>query len=231
MSFNHIENKPLREQILNILRDAIVNGEFKPGHPLVETDLATQLGVSRAPLREALQILNKEGLLETVPYHGTTVRRLTRTDIEELYSLRSVLESFAIQRIIAQNSPENTQRFRDCFARMLAAAEANDIKLLNKVDREFHDTLIACSNHGLLMSVWNAVALRVRQVMGLQNKRFSDIKEIAYNHLAIIDAIADADEERALHLIQDHVSSVGKQIAEHWDDNTNNVDNEGLNET
>lgn len=220
VGFNHIENKPLRERILDILRDAIVNGEFKPGHPLIETELATQLGVSRAPLREALQILNKEGLLETVPYHGTTVRRLSRTDIEELYSLRVVLETFAIRRVIAQNSPENTQRLREYFAKMLDAAEANDLKLLNKIDREFHDAIIEYSKHGLLMSVWNAVSLRVRQVMALQNNRFSDIKEIAYNHLAIIDAIAEADESRAVALIEDHVSSVGRQIAQHWDDGT-----------
>ena len=76
-SLTQITNKPLREQVLDALRDAIIQGEFKPGQPLVETELAAQLGVSRAPIREALQVLNSEGLLETIPYHGTTVRRLT----------------------------------------------------------------------------------------------------------------------------------------------------------
>lgn len=216
---NQITNKPLRERVLDVLRDAILNGDFKPGQPLVESELATQMGISRAPLREALQILNTEGLLETVPYHGTTVKRLAKKDIEELYGLRSVLESFAIQRIIALKKSEVIERLRQNFTDMLAAAEAGDLKALNQTDRDFHDMLIVASDHSLLLSTWNVVAMRVRQVMALRNKRFTDIKEIAYNHLAIIEAIAAGDEERAVTLIREHIASVGELIAEDWDDN------------
>jgi DNA-binding GntR family transcriptional regulator len=214
---NHIENKPLREQILEILCDAIVNGDIRPGQALVEADLATQLGVSRAPVREALQILNRDGLLETVPYHGTTVRKLTRTDIEELYSLRSVLESFAIRRVIALDNPADVLRLRECFQVMLTAAEADDLKQLNEADRNFHDAIIECSNHRMLWSVWRGVSLQVRQVMALRNMRFSELKDIAYNHLAIIEAIAEGNETQAVELIQAHVASVGDQMAEVWD--------------
>ncbi|MGV2434584.1 MAG UNVERIFIED_CONTAM: GntR family transcriptional regulator [Anaerolineae bacterium] len=73
--FNQISTKSLRERILDALRSAILSGELKPGQALVETDLAAQLGVSRAPLREAIQILNTEGLVTVVPYHGTTVNQ------------------------------------------------------------------------------------------------------------------------------------------------------------
>ncbi|MBI1277640.1 MAG: FCD domain-containing protein [Anaerolineaceae bacterium] len=214
-----IANKSLRAHVLDVLRDAILNGELKPGHILIESDLATQLGVSRAPLREAIQILNTEGLLETIPYKGTTVKHLEKKDIEELYSLRSVLESFAIQLIIEQNNPEHVQHLRQHFAAMLEAAKANDLKLLNQIDRDFHDTLIESSNHSLLMSIWVVVAMRVRQVMALRNKRFTDITEIAYNHLAIIEAIEACDQGKAVSLITDHVASVGDLIAEDWDNN------------
>jgi DNA-binding GntR family transcriptional regulator len=215
----HINNKPLRERILDILREAILTGEFKPGQSLVESDLAAELGVSRAPLREALQILSTEGLIETVPYHGTTVKSLTRTDIEELYSLRSVLEAFAIRRIIEQGNREHTGKLREHFNAMLAAAENGDLRELNLIDRAFHDTLIEASNHSLLLSIWNMVSMRVRQVMALRNKRFTDIKVIAYNHLAIIEAIEAGDVDKASRLIEAHVSSAGGLIAEHWDDN------------
>lgn len=213
-----ITNKPLREQVLDALRDAIIQGEFKPGQPLVETELAAQLGVSRAPIREALQVLNSEGLLETIPYHGTTVRRLTRRDIEELYSLRSVLESFAIRRIIARRNPDDVETLREHFRAMLDRAEAGDLKTLNEIDRGFHDTLIRLSDHRLLQSTWNAVALRVRQVMALLNERNTDLKQIAYNHLPIIEAIAAWDEPRALQLIEQHIAATGELIAEGWVD-------------
>ncbi len=216
-SLNHIDNKPLRDRVLDALRDAIVSGELKPGDPLIELELSAQLGVSRAPLREAIQILSREGLVETVPYRGSIVRNLSRRDIEELYSLRSVLESFAIQRIIQQKDPEQVARLRAVFDTMLVAAQQGDLKVVNNIDREFHDTLIELSDHNLLVMTWSSVSLRVRQVMALRNRRNSDITRIAYNHLPIIQAIEEGDESQALRLIREHVASSGDLLAENWD--------------
>jgi DNA-binding GntR family transcriptional regulator len=213
----HIENKSLRERVLNALREAIITGELKPGQPLVEMDLASQLGISRAPLREALQILSREGLVETAPYRGTAVRMLTKTDIEELYSLRSVLETFAVQRIIALRDPDDVIHLRQCFEDMLATAQTGNMKAVTEVDRRFHDTLIELSRHNLLAMTWNTVSLRVRQVMALRNRRNTDTTQIAYNHLPIIDAIAAEDETLAVRLIQQHIASAGDLLAEIWD--------------
>ncbi len=216
-----IENKPLREKILDILRDAIIHGEIKPGQPLVESELAARLGVSRAPLREAIQTLSAEGLVEIVPYKGSVVSLLTRRDIEELYSLRATLETFAIQRIIAHINPDALLQLRACFADMLRAAEADNIKQVNEIDRQFHDLLIELSDHHLLAMAWNNVSMRVRQVMALRNRRNSDLTQIAYNHLPIIEAIAECDEARAITLIQQHVASAGDLVAENWDSEDN----------
>jgi DNA-binding GntR family transcriptional regulator len=216
MTLNQINNKPLREQVLEALRDAIVHGDLKPGQAIVEADLAAQLGVSRAPIREALQILNSEGLLETIPYHGTTVRQLTRTDIEELYSLRSVLEVFAVRRIIAHRNPEDVAILQGHFQEMLTNADAGDLKRVNEIDRAFHDSLIRLSQHSMLVLIWNGVALRVRQVMALLNQRNTDLKQIAYNHLPIIEAIDAGDEDRAVALIEQHIAATGELIAEGW---------------
>jgi DNA-binding GntR family transcriptional regulator len=215
---SQITNKPLREHVLDALRDAIVQGDLRPGQPIIETELAAQLGVSRAPIREALQILNSEGLLETIPYHGTTVRRLTRVDIEELYSLRSVLEAFAVRRIIACGEPEDVDHLKQLFDAMLEMADRDDLKSLNDGDRAFHNALIELSRHSLLMTTWNQVALRVRQVMALLNERNTDLRQIAYNHLPIIQAIAERDEQRAVTLIEQHIAATGELIAEGWDD-------------
>ncbi len=217
-SLIHITNKPLREQVLDALRDAIVQGELKPGQPIIENEIAAQLGISRAPVREALQILNSEGLLETIPYHGTTVRALTRSDIEELYGLRSVLEGFAVSRIVALHNPEDVQTLRQFYEEMLEQANQGNLKQVNNLDRAFHDALIELSRHQLLLSTWGAVALRVRQVMGLLNERNTDLKQIAYNHLPIIEAIAEWDEAKAVSLIQQHIAATGELVAEGWDD-------------
>ena len=215
---NQINNKPLREQVVDALRDAIVYGELAQGQPLVEAELAAQLGVSRAPIREALQILQSEGLVEIIPYHGTRVRRLTRRDIEELYSLRSVLEAFAIRRIVAQQNLDDVEVLREHYREMLAMADVGDLKKTNAIDRAFHDTLIELSRHSMLISIWTSVSLRVRQVMTLLNERNTDLKQIAYNHHPVIEAIAEWDEEKAVSLITQHIANTGELIAEGWAD-------------
>jgi len=215
---NLLQNKPLRERVVEILRDAILIGELKPGEALVETDLATQLGISRAPLREALQQLAAEGLIETVAYHGSHVRQLTRTDVEELYSLRTVYETFAVQRIIEIGSPAHAGvRLRDIYSQMVNAAEAGDIRLLNLIDRNFHDAIIELCDHSLLRYSWSHVSLRIRQVMALRNRRMTDLKVIAQNHLRILEAIESGDLALSTRLLREHIASAGDLIAEQWD--------------
>lgn len=212
-----IANKPLKERVLDALRDAILNGDFKPGQPLIETEIAAQLGVSRAPLREALQILSTEGLVETVPYHGSRVRALTRVGIEELYSLRTVLETFALERVMARRNPADVEHLREIYERMLAAAERGDLASVSAIDRDFHLALITMSGHSLLLSIWQMVAMRVQQVMALRNRRNSDFTQIARNHLPIIDAIAAGDLEQARALLIEHIASSADLIIDGWD--------------
>ena len=104
------------------------------------------------------------------------------------------------------------------FEAMLVAAEAGDLKQVNQIDREFHDTLIELSGHSLLLTSWNVVSMRVRQVMALLNRRNSNLKKIAYNHVPIIDAIEAADLEKAVELMAAHVAASGELIAEGWHD-------------
>lgn len=221
-----IKNISIREQTLDTLRDAILAGELKPGDTLTEMDLSKQLGVSRAPIREALRILNSEGLIETVPYHGTTVRRLTKVDIVEIYSMRILLETFAIEHVIKTNNPEHIKVLRNNYDQMVKAGSENDIKLVNELDRDFHDALIEMSGHSLLMSMWQTVAMKVRQVMALVNRRNEDLTQVARNHLPLIDAIEQGDYKEASRLLKTHISSVGALIAEDWNTDLLNGGNE-----
>lgn len=211
-----IKNLSIREQTLDTLREAILTGELKPGHSLIEMDLSRQLGVSRAPIREALRILNSEGLIETIPYHGTTVRRLTRRDIEEIYSMRSLLETFAVEQVIRAGNPEVLQRLRGTVEDMILAGRDNNINRVNILDRDFHDTLIAMSGHSLLLSLWQTVAMKVRQVMALVNRRNTDLTQIARNHLPLLDAMEAGDIPGASELLRTHIASAGDLIAEDW---------------
>jgi len=220
LSLNQISTKSLRERILDSLRTAILSGELKPGQQLVETELATQLGVSRAPLREAIQTLNTEGLVSTVPYHGTTVTPLTRSDIEELYSLRGALERFAMGRIFLQDAKAAGDELHPIYERMIEAAKQESWPDVNTIDREFHDKIIELSGHRLLASTWYTVHMRVQQVMSLHNMRNRNIQQVAENHLPILRAMRDENEEEALRVLAIHIASTGDLIAEGWVEGT-----------
>ncbi|MEM6280903.1 MAG: GntR family transcriptional regulator [Chloroflexota bacterium] len=218
-SLRQVETTSLRERVLDTLRKAIINGELKPGEILVETELAAQLGVSRAPLREAIRILNVEGLLQTVAYHGTTVKKLSRKDIEELYSVRGMIEVFAIRQIIAAEDMDAiVQDLRDIHDTMMAFAKQGSMADINWVDRKFHDALVKHTGNGLLMHLWESVSLRVEQVMALRNQKQGDLLQIAFNHGNIIDAIAAKNTDEAVRLIREHIGTMGDELLSDWHD-------------
>ena len=164
-------------------------------------------------------MLVQDGLVEIVPYRGTIVRKLTHTDIVELYSFRSALEQFAIRRIMSDGEPAaDAETLRGHYYAMLAAADAGDLRKVNEIDRDFHDSLIELARHGLLHQSWRSVSLRVRQVMAIRNSQNSDLKQVAYNHLPVIDAIATGNEALALALIERHIASTGDLLAEWWEE-------------
>jgi DNA-binding GntR family transcriptional regulator len=216
-SLVQIHNKSLREHVLEMLHGAIVNGELKPGQALVEADLAGQLGVSRAPVREAINVLATKGLVEVVPYHGTTVKKLSRKDIQELYSVRSLMEGYAIQQVILSESTEQAiSNLRAVCHQMQQAADEGDLRAVNQIDRDFHDTLVAACGNDLLLSMWSTVSMRVRQVMSLRNRRKGDLQAIARNHYEIVEIIASKDLEKALALIHHHIGMTGGAIVKDW---------------
>lgn len=221
-----IKNVSIREQTLDALREAILTGELKPGQTLTENELSAQLGVSRAPIREALRILNSENLVETIPYHGTTVRQLNRSDIKELYSMRILLETYALEHVIKQGNPDHVAWFRDSYEQMIEAGKKNDIITVNILDRDFHDELIRMTGNSLLWIMWQTVAMKVRQVMALVNRRSADQTEVARSHLPLIDAIEAGDFKLAKELLKKHTSSAGHLIAEDWNLNASSPDDD-----
>lgn len=201
-----IEQTPLRTQIADMLRGAIITGKLRPGTVLVETALAEQMNVSRAPIREAIQILENDGLVETVAYKGKRVKPLTAREVSETYSLRTVFEVMAVRRILEQKAPLDAL-WSHCHA-MDAAAAAGDGEALTDADEEFHKTLIALSDHDLLRASWNSLYLRIHQIMALRNTTQPNLADIAGNHPPIVRALEAGDVDEAVRLISEHTRSL-----------------------
>jgi DNA-binding GntR family transcriptional regulator len=202
-----IEQTPLRVQIADRLRRAIVTAKLRPGTVLVETALAEQMNVSRAPIREAIAILENDGLVETAAYKGKRVKPLTVREVEETWSLRQTFEVMAVRRIL-DRAADVAPLWEPCHA-MQAAAEAGDREALIAADEAFHRTLIELSDHHLLLQSWNALYLRIHQIMALRNRRDSDdLAEIAGNHPPIVRALEERDTRTAVRLISDHTRAL-----------------------
>jgi DNA-binding GntR family transcriptional regulator len=211
-------NEPLRLRIAAIIREAILNGDLEPGRPLTELEIAEQFDVSRAPVREAMRILANEGLIETEPYRGSRVKVITRRDVEEVYSLRRVHESFAVERIVHKCSANDLRTLSEICKRMREHAERRDMQAVSLEDELFHRTLIELADHQLLLTIWNELSLRVRQTMSLRNLQIEVPERLAENHLAIVDALADRDLKRALALVDAHVSEGGQLVIDCWNE-------------
>lgn len=201
-----IENIPLRMQVANILRNAILSGRLRPGTQLVETALAEQMNVSRAPIREAIQILENDGLVETIAYKGKRVKPLTTREVAEIYSLREVYEVMAVRRILDNDAPLASLHAQ-CDA-MTAAAQADDYDALIAADEAFHHTMIRLADHQLLLASWKNLYLRIHQIMALRNREEHNLSDIAANHPPIVRALEDRDTDRAIALISHHTRAL-----------------------
>jgi DNA-binding GntR family transcriptional regulator len=213
-----ISNLPLGERIAGQVREMILNGDLEPGAPLVEIALASSLGVSRAPVREALRILSLDGLVETIPYRGTTVRGLSRRDVEGLHEIRTLHEGFAIRRIVRAGRHTELGDLVDLCDEMDAIAPSGDLRALNLVDERFHRSLIERAEHDLLTSFWRTIAMQVRQVMAMRNRRIADAAIIAANHRRILEAIVAGDADGAVALLEEHVADGTGTVLASWAD-------------
>ncbi len=201
-----IEQTPLRVQVADTLRRSIITGRLRPGAPLVEMALAEQLNISRAPIREAIQILENDGLVETVAYKGKRVKPLTAREVVEVYGLREVFEVMAVRRILA--SGVSAAPLWAACAAMEAAATAGNREALTAADQSFHRTLIGLADHDLLLSSWNSLYLRIHQIMALRNVAQPNLADIAANHAPIVRAIEAGDADTSVRLIAEHTRSL-----------------------
>jgi DNA-binding GntR family transcriptional regulator len=199
--------RSLADDVVDRLRNAIFHGSFKPGEALREEQLAAMLDVSRGPVREALVQLEREGLVIVRRHRGATVARLSRSDLEDVYSLRLALERLAIQRAARFATDQD-------FAAMGSVLTAFDIALsrgpsekeIAELDVRFHDLIYQAARHQRLYDCWANLKAQIYIFLLSRNVVDPDFREITVkSHAALLDAIRTRDEARATTEIEDHL--------------------------
>ncbi len=201
-----IEQTPLRVQVAERLRSAIVTGRLRPGAPLTETALAEQLNVSRAPIREAIQDLENDGLVETVAYRGKRVKPLSVREVSEIRELGQHFELIAVRRILDSGTSVEAL-WAPCRA-MGEAAGDGDREALIAADEAFHRTLIRLSDHHLLGQLWAGLYPRIHQIMSLRNDQDVNLVDIAGTHPPIVAALEGRDLDAAVRLVSQHFDAL-----------------------
>jgi DNA-binding GntR family transcriptional regulator len=206
----------LRKDVTEVLRRAIIEGSLSPGAELNQAQIAEKLGISRGPVREAMSQLEQEGLIRNVPYKGVYVTELTEKYIKELYSIRSVLETFALTKSIAQFKPENLEHLRQIIDEMRKMAQTQDAEQLVNLDLQFHQYIVEKAGHEILMNLWKLLQIGVRRCLHARHQIYRSLDEVIGSHPALVEAIANQNAELASQILHDHIIEAGEQIIKHW---------------
>lgn len=212
-SLQRIKQRLIRDDVLSSLRAAILEGTFQPGEHLVESELAEQLGTSRGPVRDALQELAQEGLVVIHPYRGAEVATLTASDIQEIYELRSVLETYATRLAVEKATPADIDRLQSIYDEMKAVACTGDLSALVEKDVEFHHEICRLSGNRRLLKVWSSLASQVRLFLILADQVFFEPDFIVETHTATLEAMHKKDPDLAETAVKKHMLEVGQTIA------------------
>ena len=216
--FEPITSRTLVDTVVEQLRDSILSGRFAPGERLVEAELARELAISRGPIREALALLEKDGIVVNVPRRGKYLPAFDVKTIDEIYSLRKVLEPYAVQLLIGALTDAKRGSLQESLDAIREAADANDVLLLAERDIDFHNRLYELAEHELLRKVWTeAVSGKLRMLLNV-TVRTHPLASTVDNHRVIVDAIVAKDTRRARKLISDHIDDAwqrAKSALEH----------------
>jgi DNA-binding GntR family transcriptional regulator len=207
-SFSQIRSISLREQVVDQIRTAIIEGRLKPNDHVVEQSLTEQLGVSRTPVREALILLEREGLLVASRNRGCFVRVFTPEDVRAIFSMRTVLENFAGELIIDRLTSDDHAQMQASIELQQRYIKNGDFKNVRSTDMAFHRYLIEMSEHPLLMRSWSELVAQIAALLYVRAEAIPDYDE----YLAIRDhqAIVDAYRQRDIQQLQ----AVNKRINE-----------------
>lgn len=208
--------KTLREIVADSLRQAILDGSIRPGQKIMDVEIAAQMGVSRSPVREALRLLEKEGIVRSTPNRGVSVVQLAHDDVIQLYGIRAVLEGLAAEwacRNIDQTQMEELRRICREMRELLPFASDEERKQFLRKDVEFHELLVSAARSPRLKDMLASIQMQIRLAMAAASVSRLGSAQAASEHELLIDAIARKDAEAAERIARRAALDSGERMA------------------
>lgn len=205
---------PLRDVVYNTLREAILKGELKAGERLMELQLASKLGVSRTPIREAIRMLELEGLAVTIPRKGAEVAKMTVKDMEDVLEVREALDELAAKiacNKITEEQLQTLSKVKDAFEE---STKTTDIKQIAMYDEKFHDVIYESTGNVRLVNLLNNLREQIYRYRVEYLKNVEVYPRLIKEHETILKALQDRNQELVVEAMRDHVENQATAVTQ-----------------
>lgn len=209
--------RSMRDRVVEQLRHEITRGALQPGERLTEWTVATDLGVSRGPVREGLRELEREGLILTYRNRGAVVMGMTDDELLNLLlPIRLTIEQFAASAACARLTDETITQLESILAAMQAAADAGDTDRLTETDLDFHRCIIQTGGHAHALQLWQSIHPRIQaQLHRIGRGREASLAQIPSEHQVLLDIFRARDEEQLASALEHHILHDARRFMPH----------------
>ena len=203
---------PLRDVVFNTLREAILKGDLKPGERLMELQLASKLGVSRTPIREAILMLEQEGLAVTTPRKGAEVAKMTLKDMEDVLEIRDALDELAVRIACQKISDEQLKQLEDMKELFEKSTQTGNVKKIAEADVTFHDVIYEATGNPKLVTLLNNLREQVYRYRVEYIKDPKNYPTLIAEHEAILESLKNRDVKNAVEAMHVHVANQAEAV-------------------
>jgi DNA-binding GntR family transcriptional regulator len=203
----------LREQIKDVILQRIVSHEYPPGARLVETRIAQELGVSQAPVREALRDLEQLGCVVHEPFRGCSVRAFSAEELLEAFPVRAALEALAARLAAERITEDELLQLSDLLETMRAAARRGDAHDQSQANASFHATIVRAARNATLERQWSFLEPYSRTYLTVSQPGL-DLKALSERHVPILDALRARDGDAAADAMHRHLMDAAELLKE-----------------
>lgn len=199
------KNKSMREKVYDTLKQMIIDGVIKPGERIIETEYSNKFQISRTPIREAIRMLELEGLVESQTTGGVIVKTLTREEISEIYKIRIALESLIIEEIIKKINNQDIKKLEKVLKNTKKAFEVKDIEKVFSLFTEFNQILYDIASLPKVTGMINNINLYLKRFRKLSIDNPSRKEEAFEDHVQILETIKNKELSTAISINRMHL--------------------------
>ena len=215
-SKNFSNSFSLTDEIADVVRERILKGEYEIGEKIKENQIATELKVSRTPIREAFKLLENEGLIDYIPNRGCFAKGFTKQDVDDIYAVREALEELAVRWAVARITEPELLALEEQVDLMEFYTKKKDKKKVLELNTSFHEVIYASARSRFLAQVLRSYKEYIEKTRKSIFYGQSYLEGILSEHRAIFEAIKDRDEERVVEAISKHLEASQERAFAVW---------------